>query len=350
MAGGLGEYFGVDPVLFRVLFATSAFFGGAGILAYLLSWAAIPDAGTEKAAVDGWIAALRRRQIPFWLVAVGAGIVLWLVAFSWWAPGPFFPVIAVVALLVFAFTRRGWHADPPAPVSLTKDGTEQVSVSPTRGWLSESFEASRTRRRRAAPVRLATLGALVGTIVVLGLVDAAVGIIIPAYLWAALGIVLVGLLVGAALRRTPWSFAILLIPIVAGLVAFAGTRASLHDGTGERQWRPTAAPAADYRLAVGQGTLDLRKLVPQSQPREVSITMAAGQVRVLAPKTLNLTVDANVHLGNLNVDGQEFNGGAGTHSGGFNFNRTIDPPAGATGAPMTVTVRLADGNVDIERS
>jgi phage shock protein PspC (stress-responsive transcriptional regulator) len=42
VASGLGDYFGIDPVLFRVLFATSAFFGGAGILAYLLAWAAIP--------------------------------------------------------------------------------------------------------------------------------------------------------------------------------------------------------------------------------------------------------------------------------------------------------------------
>src|SRR4051794_41322993 len=47
VASGLGEYFGVDPVLFRVLFATSAFFGGAGILAYVLAWAAIPEAGAQ---------------------------------------------------------------------------------------------------------------------------------------------------------------------------------------------------------------------------------------------------------------------------------------------------------------
>src|SRR4051812_49740462 len=64
VSSGLGDYFGVDPVLFRVLFATSAFFGGAGILAYLLAWAAIPDEGTERAPIDGWIAALRRRRFP----------------------------------------------------------------------------------------------------------------------------------------------------------------------------------------------------------------------------------------------------------------------------------------------
>ena len=66
VASGLGDYFGLDPVLFRVLFATSAFFGGAGILAYLLAWAAIPEEGTEHAPIDGWIGALRRRRVPVW--------------------------------------------------------------------------------------------------------------------------------------------------------------------------------------------------------------------------------------------------------------------------------------------
>ncbi len=348
VAGGLGEYFGVDPVLFRVLFATSAFFGGAGILAYLLSWAAIPDAGTERAAVDGWIAALRRRQVPFWVVAVGAGALLWLVAFSWWAPGPIFPVMAVVVLLVVAFTRSGRRASAPAPISLQK-GVPAPPVSEARGWLAESLDAGRERRRRAAPVRIATLAALVVTLAVLGIADAASGIIIPAYLWAAFGIVLAGLLVGAALRRTPWSVALLLIPIVGGLFAFAGTRASLHDGSGQQEWRPTTAPAADYRLAFGQGTLDLRKLPAQSAAHDVDVTMAAGQVRILAPRTLNLTVVANIHLGLLTVDGRDYSDDTGPRRGGFNFNRTIDPPAGATGTPIKVTVHLADGNVDIVR-
>src|SRR6059058_4060602 len=86
VSSGLGEYFALDPVLFRVLFATSAFFGGAGLLAYLLAWAVIPDADTEHAAIDGWAAALRRHRIPVWAVALAAGAVLWLTAFSWWAP------------------------------------------------------------------------------------------------------------------------------------------------------------------------------------------------------------------------------------------------------------------------
>src|SRR2546423_13295560 len=77
VCSGLGDYFGVDPVLFRVLFATAAFFGGAGILAYLLAWAAIPEAGTAHAPIDGVIGGVRRRRVPMLGVAVLAGVLPW---------------------------------------------------------------------------------------------------------------------------------------------------------------------------------------------------------------------------------------------------------------------------------
>lgn len=36
VCGGLGEYFGIDPTLFRLLFIVAALFGGPGLIAYLL--------------------------------------------------------------------------------------------------------------------------------------------------------------------------------------------------------------------------------------------------------------------------------------------------------------------------
>jgi phage shock protein C len=36
VAGGLGEYFSVDPIIFRVGFAVSLLFSGAGAIAYLV--------------------------------------------------------------------------------------------------------------------------------------------------------------------------------------------------------------------------------------------------------------------------------------------------------------------------
>lgn len=44
VAGGLAEYFEIDPVLVRVLFVVSLFFHGAGFIAYLILWIIVPQA------------------------------------------------------------------------------------------------------------------------------------------------------------------------------------------------------------------------------------------------------------------------------------------------------------------
>jgi phage shock protein PspC (stress-responsive transcriptional regulator) len=49
ISGGLGEYFAIDPVWFRIGFVVLAFGGGSGFLIYLLMWLVIPK------APDGYI-------------------------------------------------------------------------------------------------------------------------------------------------------------------------------------------------------------------------------------------------------------------------------------------------------
>lgn len=375
VAGGLGEYFGVDPVLFRVLFATAAFFGGAGVLAYLLAWIAIPEQGTVHAPIDRFVGELRRRRVPVWIVAAAAALLLWAVAFSWWAPGPFFPVMIVVIVLVAIFGRRGRRvrtdasgtddvhmagaAAPGSPttagVNLAKDdavtptSTDRPTwMGETRQWVAEAREASRQRRRRAFPVRITGLSALVVTLAVLAAVDAGTGIALPTYFWVTVGIVVITLMVGLILRRTPWSLATLLVPSVLGLIAFGGTSAQLHDGFGQREWTPTSSDAvqSDYELAFGQAILDLRHVTIDSA-RTVHITVAAGQVQILLPPTMNATVNTNVRFGVVAVDGQEFVPDGHWHSRGVNVNRTVLPPATATGAPLTIDVHLADGKIAV---
>jgi phage shock protein PspC (stress-responsive transcriptional regulator) len=43
VAGGLGAHFDVDPVLIRVGFAISTLFSGAGLVAYLILLAVLPQ-------------------------------------------------------------------------------------------------------------------------------------------------------------------------------------------------------------------------------------------------------------------------------------------------------------------
>jgi phage shock protein PspC (stress-responsive transcriptional regulator)/FtsH-binding integral membrane protein len=380
VSSGLGEYFGVDPVLFRVLFATAAFFGGAGILAYLLAWAAIPETGTAHAPIDSFIAWVRRRRVPVWIVALVAGLFIWAVAFSWWSPGPFIPVIAVVVLLVVLFTRREMQATAPQPaappplapmpavptppgpvastatVDLTKDGDTSPPAPPSEGqatwmrdarsWFDEAREASRIRRQRSMPLRIAMIVSLAVTLTVLGIADAVTGIQFQTYFWVTLGIVGVGLLVGMIARRTPWSMLPLLVLGAAGAIAFAGSAASLHDGVGQRDWHPTVTPASDYRLAFGQGTLDLRDLPQQTGPQNIDITMGAGQVKILANPDQNVTVQADLRFGQVTSDGAEVD----STEGGVGISKTVDPPATEHGAPVFVHVRLADGDVTVDHN
>jgi len=43
VAAGLAEYFDIDPTLVRVLFVLTFFFGGSGLLAYIIMWIVVPE-------------------------------------------------------------------------------------------------------------------------------------------------------------------------------------------------------------------------------------------------------------------------------------------------------------------
>jgi phage shock protein C len=45
VCGGLGDYFGVDPTLVRLLFVLLALFTGVGVLAYIVLWIVVPEEG-----------------------------------------------------------------------------------------------------------------------------------------------------------------------------------------------------------------------------------------------------------------------------------------------------------------
>jgi phage shock protein PspC (stress-responsive transcriptional regulator) len=53
LCAGLGEYFDIDPVIVRLFFVFSVFFGGLGVLAYVIMWVLVPqgdDSPAERAA------------------------------------------------------------------------------------------------------------------------------------------------------------------------------------------------------------------------------------------------------------------------------------------------------------
>ncbi len=350
VAGGLGEYLGVDPVIFRVLFATAAFFGGAGIVAYLIAWAAIPERSQAHAPVDRFVAGLRSRNVFVWTLSAVAVVLIWAGMFSWWGPhGWFFPrtfVPLLVVGIILIVALQGRRPVPPRPdATAAQPAADTVPVpQQTReldAWAAQKRAAARERRRRSAPVRWITVGVLLITLTVLGIVDATHGIVIPAYFWAAHFVVLGGLIVGAVLRRPIWWMALLLIPAAAGTFVFAGCRASLHDGSGDNTFTPRSAADlnVDYRQAFGRTRLDLTQMSPLDTARTVHITQAGGQVELLVPRTMAVTVHGNVHIGNIRVDGQD-------DSGGMYLNS--DLVTAGSGNPLTIDVRINAGQLMVD--
>jgi phage shock protein C len=48
VCGGLAEYFGLDPILIRVVAVVSLFAGGIGLITYVLLWLFVPEEPREE--------------------------------------------------------------------------------------------------------------------------------------------------------------------------------------------------------------------------------------------------------------------------------------------------------------
>ncbi|HTQ73748.1 MAG TPA: PspC domain-containing protein [Burkholderiales bacterium] len=76
VCAGLGEYFDIDPVFFRLFFLASLFFGGLGAVIYVLLWIMVP----EKAGAGGRASApgLRLSRTERKIAGVCGGLGEWL--------------------------------------------------------------------------------------------------------------------------------------------------------------------------------------------------------------------------------------------------------------------------------
>ena len=50
VCGGLAEYFGVDPVLVKIIFVVLSLAGGPGIILYIILWLVMPECDSAAPA------------------------------------------------------------------------------------------------------------------------------------------------------------------------------------------------------------------------------------------------------------------------------------------------------------
>src|SRR5262245_46570424 len=162
VSGGLGRYFDVNPVLYRVGFVVLALLGGAGILIYLAAALVIPDEGQEQSIVEK--ALKERRHRPWQLLGLVLVMVSAIVLISqghFWNDSFGWVLLFVAGLVRLALGPRLW--------------SEMTTVSPeaAAGQPDVPPATPPPSPPRSFPLATAVLGALVAGAGVLGILAAA---------------------------------------------------------------------------------------------------------------------------------------------------------------------------------
>jgi phage shock protein PspC (stress-responsive transcriptional regulator) len=109
VCGGLGEYFGIDPVWLRVAFVALAFAGaGGGVILYLIAWIAIPERAADEAPATATKHSGTQGTIIVGAVLIAVGVIALLNLAIPWIDNLFWPgvLIALGAALLWGGGSR----------------------------------------------------------------------------------------------------------------------------------------------------------------------------------------------------------------------------------------------------
>lgn len=404
VCGGLGRFFDVDPVIFRIVLGVLTVTGGVGLIFYGFAWLLLPLEGEEEnegrrllsGRVDG------ASLTAVLLALIGCGLFLSLLNNGATIGFTVTLLLAVGGSAVWSRNRRGAiaaDADPLAPAAahavkvappetkappvpggpswwrdpIVKDGTTgPVAGGYLWGPRALADQAAATRigampDRRGGPAGPDqrnrgphSIGGLVFLLAVLagGLGTGLswegepLGTSLQIGLAAALGVFGIGLVVASVLGRTGFG-TILMVMVTAGLLAMA---AALPKSITTEWMRPTWAPTTitevrpHYEVGSGVGTLDLSRIaVPKGERVTTSVDVGLGRIKVLVPRAVTLEVEADAGVGDISLPGDA--PGDVDISPDQEERRTIKPPKGSPPAgTITLKLDVGVGQVEVDRA
>ncbi len=348
VAGGLGDYLNIDPILIRVAFAALMIFGGAGLVLYALGWVLIPETGRTESIAQS---ALR-------LVVSGSGrlgtlvlVVVVVIILSPWLTDQFVTYVPPQLLLAFAIAvvgvvlliPRGQQASAGAPAMAT-DWVQRATTEPAVPTAASAAAPALRIRERSSLGWYVLAGASLA-VGALAVVNAAAPVrVLPAqYVGAGLLALGIGLLVGAF-----WGRARSLILLGLALIPLAATAVfltvPLEGGVADTQFRPqTAAEVrSTYRLVAGELRLDLTGIRASSEPLVITASVGVGAIFILVPTDATVEVTGAVQGGRLLLFGQR-------HVG-TGLSDYIAAQGQAGGTVMKLKLEVGMGQVQVGRS
>ncbi|HVK21082.1 MAG TPA: PspC domain-containing protein [Actinokineospora sp.] len=351
VAAALGDRYGIDPVIVRVAFVVATFYGGAGILFYLLGWLMLAEQDDEVSPIEALHGKGRSSSSGPFTILLAAALIP---AFWWFFDSDYSGVLSIFVVfgLVFLLHKSRAHlgspgvppsvgeatttyatygAEPTAqptvvwdPIQPAPYGTEPqqppawdpLGAAPFAWDLPEPSgqepeplpPAPRHRKSKIGLVTVAFAFLAVGAAVVAA--PSAGWLTVPHMIGVVLGILGLGL-VASAFSGGARGLIGLVVPL-----AFVGVAMTTvwpdgfsRDRLGDISVTPTSiAEVQDsYERDIGSVTLDLRQL-PNSGEISTRAEVDAGDVTVIVPENADVTVKCEVGVGDVDCLGETHDG------------------------------------------
>lgn len=343
VASGFARHLGIDAAWVRIAFVVIALFGGAGILAYLVAWLAIPEEGVSESVLT-----TRTRQTPNITGWVGIGLIvlagLILVGNTGLVDGEIVFAGGLIALGVLLYRgdiggKAGGvdtsdpsdrQSPPVPPVPAVAPAPQSSSPVTSYGIAGDTvttppppteppppalaFQPTPHKPRRPpSPLGRLTMATLLIVIGVMGVGQSAGWWDPLARHYAGAVLVTLGgaLVIGTLFGRARWLIA---VGLISAPLLFAGALLDvpLEGGFGEPRYAPATVAdlQRDYRLVAGDMILDLSNLeLDAGDSYEVDVSVAFGRLEVRIPDGVGVNVSAEVSGGEIRIDGERVNEG-----------------------------------------
>jgi phage shock protein PspC (stress-responsive transcriptional regulator) len=350
LCGGLGRFFGVDPVIFRIAFVVLALAGGTGVLLYLAGWLLIPD---DQGVTEADKLGRTRGQNVALAVLVVVGACLLMAGFADDDRGDFPLALVLIAIGAVAIWSRqqggtgpaGPPSPPtappssPAPADAVSDAVPGAAATATPVPpldVPPPPPAPPAPRSVLVPVTLSLLLVLTG---VLGLIGVSL----------VTGLALALLLTGVALAIGAWrGRARPLIPVALVLTAALATASfvdvPLEGGAGDRIHHPQtlAELRSPYRLGMGELQLDLSDLDLAGRTVDVVATTGIGHLQVIVPSSVPVVVTGKAGLGEVDIFDSTW--------GGTGIDRRVARGGPEEAGRLVLRARVGIGQVEVLRA
>ncbi|HEX8858605.1 MAG TPA: LiaF domain-containing protein, partial [Actinomycetes bacterium] len=255
-------------------------------------------------------------------------------------------------------TRAGWVPtggwsggqgawQPPAGYPAAAQGatgTWGAGGAPS-GWGAPATAVERKPRPRSVLGWLTVAAALLAAGVASALDNLGVVSLTPGRVVAlVLTVIGVGLLIGSLWGRAWWLIllGLLLVPVMAA--ASVASDVPVRGRSGQQFERPAtlAALQPEYKLSAGDLRLDLSGVPFDKQPRRVTVRMGAGDMTVILPEDLPVTVHYKVAVGESEVLGRP-------SEGGLQLNRTVTDEGSAKLGRLDLDLHVGAGQIRVTR-